>query len=51
MQERKTITDLKYLFDSLGRGVSGRIIIELYEEKKMSEIIESLYADELAKEV
>jgi len=41
---------LKLIFDSLGRGTSGRLIIETDEEEKMREIIERLFADELAKE-
>ena len=51
MNEKKTIEDLKRIFDSLGRGTSCRLIIETHEESKMREIIESLFSDELAKEL
>lgn len=48
--EKKTIEALKRIFDSLGRGTSGRLIIEKYEEIKMREIIESLFSEELSKD-
>ena len=49
MNENKTIQALKQLFDSLGRGVSGRLIVEQHEEEKMRDIIEALFAEELRK--
>jgi hypothetical protein len=44
------IQELKQLFDSLSRGTSGRIILEKYEEEKMRDLIERLFADELCKD-
>ena len=42
--------ELKQLFDSLSRGTSGRIILEKYEEDKMRDLIEQLFAKALAKD-
>ena len=48
--EKISIENLKRVFDGLSRGTSGCLFIKQHEEKKMREIIESLFSDELAKE-
>ena len=46
--DNNRIEELKRIFDNLGRGTSGRLIIESSEEIRIREIIEEMFANKLA---